>query len=77
MECNMRYFQRFEFKSNFECFSESNEIVFYMNGELFSKLKRVFFPFLDPCFYILGRPVKQKYRTFFRMALRFIADLVN
>ena len=59
---------RFEFKSNFKCFAKSNDIVFYMSGELFSKLRR-FFPVVGPIFYIFCRFVKTKCRTFLRMAL--------
>ena len=63
------YFQRVKFKSNFECFAELNEIVFYMNGKLLIKLKKFFFLFLDPFFYIFGRFFKTKCHTFLRMAL--------
>ena len=46
-----------------------------MNEELFSKLKRYFSVF-DPFFYISGRFVKTKCRTFLRMApkLRLLSN---
>ena len=54
--------------SNFECFAKSNEIVFYMNGELLIKLES-FFSAFGPIFYIFGRFFKTKCHTFLRMAL--------
>ena len=48
MECNkpIRNIRYVIFReSNFECLAKSSEIVFYMNGELFIKLKSFFFRF--------------------------------
>ena len=41
----LHFFQRAKYKSSFECFAKSSEIVFYMNGKQFLKLKTFFFHF--------------------------------
>ena len=71
MECNKRnrniryaIFRDSNLNRISNVFAKSNEIVFYMNGELFRKLQR----FFGPIFYIFGRFVKTKCRTFLRMA---------
>ena len=63
MKCNKRNRNIQYALSNFECFAKSNEIVFYMNGELLIKLGS-FFSAFGPIFYIFGRFFKTKCHFF-------------
>ena len=63
------HFQKFKFKSNFECFAKSNEIIFAYFCDRFSKLKS-FFRFWTHYFFKFMRVVKTKCCTFLRMALK-------
>ena len=70
MKCNKRnhnmlhFFQRVKYKSSFECFAKSSEIVFYMNVKLFLKLKTFFFRFWTHFFIFLADFLKQNVTLF-------------
>ena len=52
----LSYFQKFEIKSNFQCFAKSNDIAFFfffLNGE------NDFYLFLDPFFIFLADLLKK------------------
>ena len=60
----LHFFQRAKYKSSFECFAKSSEIVFYMNGKQFLKLKTFFFHFWTHFFTFLADFSKQNVTLF-------------